>query len=174
MLGQLGQNFFHRPVEIDFHDPVFVFAAIFCGDEFSRVRFQFLDPDAVPVDFCLDVSIRRTRDSHPYGAGGAVTRKPDNSNVQGKMLSPELGAVPGLAGGFQDLFLHFQVPKRPAAFVSAGWQMVQVTGGRKLYGLQARFGRCSAHDEGDMVGRTCRRAQGLHFLHQEFFEARRV
>jgi hypothetical protein len=93
MLGQLRQDFLHRPVEIDAHNICGNLAAILFRNEPAWIAFQFFKPDPVAVDLRLDVAVGGTRNAHTHGTGRAMPGQTNNPHVQREILAAELRAV---------------------------------------------------------------------------------
>ena len=75
------------------------------GDEAAGVVVEFLDPDAVAVDFALDVAVGRARNPHSYGTRCAVTRQTNDADIMSKIFSAELCAETYFTGFFEHLLL---------------------------------------------------------------------
>ena len=56
MAGQFHQDLLHGPVQIHPHT-VLVLAPVLVGNETAGVVIKLLDPDAIPVDLRLDITI---------------------------------------------------------------------------------------------------------------------
>ena len=118
ILVELGEDLGHGAVEIDAHYFAFAGVAEVFGNETAGVVVEFLDPDAVAVDFALDVAVGRAAHAETYGAGGAVAGKTDDADVVGKVFSAELGAESDVARLFEQAGLGAQGRGRRGRFSS--------------------------------------------------------
>ena len=85
-----------------------------------------------------------------------------------EIFAAELGTDAGVLGDIDYFLFKFDVAKGLAVGVACGWQAVEVMGARQFHCLQGHFRRCAADDDGQMIGRTGRSAQGTDFLINEF------
>src|SRR5262249_19317999 len=100
-----------RSIEIHLDHIAGNLAAILFGNQPTGFAFQLLEPNAIPVDLCLDVPIRRTRNAHAHWTGRTMARQSDNPHVQGKVFAAKLRAVAGLVGSPEHLLFHFYIAK---------------------------------------------------------------
>ncbi len=170
IFGELGQDLWHGPVEVDFHAPSLACLAIFFGDEPCRVVLQLFDPDSLFVDLRLDVAVGRAGDAHPHGTGGTVTRQADHPHIVRKIFPSKLCSQSQLLGGFLQPFFQFNVAESPAQLVSFGRQVVVVLGRCQLHRLQVSLCRGATNHEGHVVRGTGSGTQRLHFFNQEAFQ----
>ena len=89
---------------------------------------QFLEPDAVFVDLCLDVAVSRAGNAHPDRAGGAMARQTNHAHIVGEVLAAELGADSEFLGCFDELLLQFHVAEGLTVLVPFGGEIVIVLG----------------------------------------------
>lgn len=68
IFGELGKYFRHGSVEVDIDDLAFAGLTHFFGDEFAGVGIEFLDPEALAVDFGFDVAVGAAAYAEAYGA----------------------------------------------------------------------------------------------------------
>ena len=68
VFGQFCEDFLHGTVEVNFHYFALAGLAVFFGDEFAGIGVEFLDPDAVAVDFGFNVAVGGAGNSEAYGA----------------------------------------------------------------------------------------------------------
>ena len=170
VLVELGENLGHGAVEIDAHHFAFAGIAEVFGDEAAGVVVEFLDPDAVAVDFALDVAVGRAAHAETYGAGGAVAGQAHDADVVGKVFAAELGAETDVACLFEQAGLELKVAEGATGFVARGGERVVVVGGGELDGEHGLLGAGAADDNGDVVGRTSRGAEGFHLADEEGHE----
>ena len=140
IFGQLGKDFGHGAVEVDFHHVALALFAVFLGYEFARVRVEFLNPQAVAVDFGLDVAVGRAAYAHADGARCAVTRQSDYADVVGEVLAAELRAEAEFFGSFLEGGLKLDVAEGVAVFVAVGGQAVEIFHRCLLHNLEVLFG----------------------------------
>ena len=136
-------------------------------NQFGGIGVHLLQPDAVAVDLGLDVTVGRTADTHTDGTRGTMARQTDDTDVVGQGLAAKLGTEANLMGLVQEFLLEVDVAEGTTRLVARGGQRVVVLNAGELHRQQVLLGRGTADDEGDMVGRTGRRTQRLHLLHQE-------
>ena len=68
IFGELGKYFRHGSVEVNIDDLAFAGLTHFFGDEFAGVGIEFLDPEALAVDFGFDVAVGAAAYAEAYGA----------------------------------------------------------------------------------------------------------
>ena len=137
------------------------------GDELGGVGVHLLQPDTVTVYLGLDVAVGRAAHTHADGAGGSMTGQTHHTDVVGKGLAAKLGAKSYLLGFLEQFLLQVDVAEGTSGLITGGGQTVVILDTGQFYGEQVLLGRCTADDEGDMVGRTGCGTQTLHLLHQE-------
>ena len=103
-----------------------------------------------------------------------MTRQTDDADVVGKIFAAKLGAETNLVGFFQQLLLQLHVAEGTPCLVASRRQIVVVVRRGQFDGQQVLFGRSTADDESNVIGRTSGRAQRLHLLHQEGHQRTRV
>ena len=136
-------------------------------NQFGRVRVHFFEPNAVAVDFRLDVAVGRARNAHSDGTRSAVARQSDDADVVRQMFAAELCAKPDFMGFLQQFLLQVDVAEGASRLVARRGQRVVVFNRREFHGQQVFLRRSAADDKRDVVGRTGRRAERLHLLHEE-------
>ena len=155
-------------VEVDFHTlAAFARHAQCFGDEFGGVAVHLLKPDAVAVDFGLDVAVGRAAHAHADGAAGAMSRQTHHANVVGKCLAAELCAQANLVCLDQQFLLQVDVAEGATRLVARGGQVIVVFDRCQFHGEQVFLGAGAANHEGDVIGRAGCSAQALHLLHEE-------
>ena len=159
---ELCEDLGHGTVEIDAHHFAFAGVAEVFGDEAAGVVVEFLDPDAVAVDFALDVAVGRAAHAETYGAGGAVAGKTHDADVVGKVFTAELCAESDVTGLFEQAGFELYVTEGTTGFVAGGGERVVVVSGGELDGEHGLLGAGAADDDGDVVGRTSGGAEGSH------------
>ena len=167
VFGELGKDFVHGAVEVDFDNVAFALAAHRFGDEFGGVGVEFFNPQTFAVDFGLDVAVGRAADAEAHGAGSAMAREADHADVVGEIFAAELGAEAEFLAALLKLFFEFDVAESVSEFVALGGKRVVVFHRSLLDGFEVFLGRGAADDKSDVVGRTCCGAERLHFLDEE-------
>jgi hypothetical protein len=96
-----------------------------------------------------------------------VPGKPDDPHIQAEILAAELGADAQVSRGLQKFLFQVRVPECPAPGVTFHREVVQVPSGGKFQRLQIGLRGGTPYDEGQVVGGTRGRPQGLHLAGEE-------
>src|SRR4029077_12884817 len=108
---QLCKNFLHRSIKIDLNHIARNLAAILFRDEPTRFALELLEPNAIPVDLRLDITVGRTGNAHSPRTRRTVARQADDAHVQSEVFTAELRAVAGLVGSLEHLLFHLYITK---------------------------------------------------------------
>ena len=161
-------HFVHALVEVDVHGRGH--RGSLGRQEARGILLQLFEEDALGRDLGLDVAVGRAAHADGHGARSRMARSADHPHVVHEVLAAELGADAALAADFQHLLLPFQVAEAAAALVARGGQLVEVAGRSLLHRRKAHLGRRAADADGQVVGRTGRRAEVEDMLLDEFRE----
>ena len=169
ILGQIGQNFLHRTVQVDAHTVGMLGETVtevteVLGYETDRIVVQSFEPDTVLIDLTLDVAVRAAGYSEADRAGRTVTGQTDHADIMGEVLAAELGSEPDVAGSLEELLLQLDIAECAAELVTGGRQVVVILGRGELYGLEVGLSRGAAYDECDMIGRAGRSTEAIRKL----------
>ena len=181
VLGQLGEDLVHRPVEVDLDDDVAagradadgvvgVLAQVDgsgVGQEAGRVGLQLLDEDALGRDLAEGLAVGRARDRDGDGQTRAVAGEADDAHVVAEVLAAELGADAEAAGQLEHLLLELGVAEAVGGDRARLGQGVEVLRRRVLRCLQGELGARAADDDGQVVGRAGRGAERAQLLVEE-------
>ena len=122
------QDLAQRTVEIELYGLGAVFHAQGFRNKFSRIVFEFFQPDAAFVDLRFNIAVGRAGERHCDGAGAAVTRQADNADIMSEIFAAKLCSDAKLAAGIEQDCFQRRVAKRLAQLVSAGRQGVVIFG----------------------------------------------
>lgn len=103
-----------------------------------------------------------------------MTRQADDAYIERKVFPAKLGADSAFARGLKHLFFKFDIAKGAAVFVAGGGEIVVILRGGEFDVFHRRFGRGTADDEGQMVGRARGGAERGHFITEELHDALRI
>src|SRR6185369_5144030 len=90
VLGTLGQDFLHRPAQINLHDRTTKLRRIDFRQVFRGIALELLQKHTLTRDLSERLSIRRARNPQSYGKRGAVARQANNAHVVAKIFAAEL------------------------------------------------------------------------------------
>ena len=117
MLGQLGENVLHRPVEVDLDHRAAERLLVDARQESRRIVLQLLEEYAVPGDLAERLPVGRAGDAEPDRQRGAVARQADHAHVVAEILAAELRADAEVLRQLVDFRLQREVAegvRRPA------------------------------------------------------------
>ena len=63
---KFSENILHRLIKIDLYSLAFACLTEFLRDQTCRIVIEFLDPDTVLIDLCLDITVCRTAYTESY------------------------------------------------------------------------------------------------------------
>ncbi len=157
--AQLVADRIHGLIQIDGDNLVAQFVLGCLGKEAGRIGFELLEEDALGSDLCPGLTIGRAAHGECHRVGRAVPGQPDHANVMTEVLAPELGTDPEPTGLFEDALFPLEVAEAmTGCSIARGRERIEVVGRCVLCRLQRELGRRAADDEGEMIGRTGRRA----------------
>ncbi len=162
-----GKRLGHGTVEVNLHAAALASLTQCLGDEFGGVVVEFLNPDALAVDFCLDVTVGRATHAQTDGARCAMARQTHDAHVVSHVFAAELRAKSNLVGLGEHLFFQFHVAEGTTRLVARGGQLVVVVRRGEFHGEQVLLGTGATYHKGDVIRRARCGAQRLHLLHQE-------
>ena len=161
----------HGAIEVDLNDFTLAGIAELLGDKFTGELIEFFDPDTVAVDLRLDITVGRAADAHTYGARSAMTRHTDHTDIVGEILTAELSSESYIVGGVEEFLLEFDISESVAILIALSGEIVVILHRSLLDSGEVGFGRSTADDESDMIGRTSGSAESLHLLDKERHES---
>lgn len=185
MLAQLRADLVHRAGQIDRDGLVAGHGSVgarpgerLVGDVRKVVRrlgLQLLEEDAVGGDLRDGLTVRGAGDGDGDGQRGAVAGEPDDADVMAEVLAAELRADTERAGQLVDLRLELDVAEAvPRGGVAGGGDVVEVAGAGVLRRLQGELRARAADDDGEVVRRAGRGAEGAQLLVEETHHPVRV
>ena len=165
---QLAAHGVDALIQVDF-DGVLTLAGlgVFGGNQLGGVRVHFLKPNAVFVDFRLDVAVGGARNAHSDGARGAVARQADDADVVGQIFAAELRSKPDFLGFLEQFFFQVDVAEGASRLVARRGQRIVVFNRREFHRQQVLLCRSATNHKRDVVGRTGRRAKRFHLFDEE-------
>ena len=104
----------------------FAWLAVLLGYQLGGVVVHFLQPDAVRVDFRLDIAVCRAAHSQSDRTAGAMARQSDDAYVVGERLAAKLRSQSYLLRFHQEFVFQVDVAEGPASLVTRGGQVVVV------------------------------------------------
>ena len=173
ILREVGEDFFHRAIQINFYRRSQVHH-IACGDILFRMMFHLFEPETVFVNFRFDVTVCRAAYTDRNRATCRMTRATDNADIVDKIFAAELCADASLLANVQHLFFHFEVAENASAFRTGRRNIIQVTAACELHHVRIHFGACATDNNCQMIRRARCRSEGFHLIGEEFFQRLRV
>ena len=171
VLIEESEDLGHGAIEVDLNDFTLAGIAELLGDKFTGELIEFFDPDTVAVDLRLDITVGRAADAHTYGARSAMTRHTDHTDIVGEILTAELSSESDIVGSVEELLLEFDISESVAILIALSGEIVVILHRGLLDSGEVGFGRSTADDESDMIGRTSGSAESLHLLDKERHES---
>ena len=171
VLIEESEDLGHGAIEVDLNDFTLAGIAELLGDKFTGELIEFFDPDTVAVDLRLDITVGRAADAHTYGARSAMTRHTDHTDIVGEILTAELSSESDIVGGVEEFLLEFDISESVAILIALSGEIVVILHRGLLDSGEVGFGRSTADDESDMIGRTSGSAESLHLLDKERHES---
>ena len=171
VLIEESEDLGHGAIEVDLNDFTLAGIAELLGDKFTGELIEFFDPDTVAVDLRLDITVGRAADAHTYGARSAMTRHTDHTDIVGEILTAELSSESYIVGGVEEFLLEFDISESVAILIALSGEIVVILHRSLLDSGEVGFGRSTADDESDMIGRTSGSAESLHLLDKERHES---
>lgn len=171
VLIEESEDLGHGAIEVDLNDFTLAGIAELLGDKFTGELIEFFDPDTVAVDLRLDITVGRAADAHTYGARSAMTRHTDHTDIVGEILTAELSSESYIVGGVEEFLLEFDISESVAILIALSGEIVVILHRGLLDSGEVGFGRSTADDESDMIGRTSGSAESLHLLDKERHES---
>ncbi|CAB4812544.1 unannotated protein [freshwater metagenome] len=166
VLGELGADLVHWPVEIDVDHIVVEIIVGDLGQILRRIGLKLLKEDAVFGDLAERLAVGRATYGHRYRTAGAVAWQTNDAHVVTEILAAELSADAGVLRELEHLCFKLDIAKRVTGLTAAGGQAVEVLGASDLRGLYRELGRRAADDYGKVIRRACSSAEGLHLFEQ--------
>ena len=169
VLGQLGADLVHRPVEVDADDvaPDRRIDVRLLGQVVRRVRLELLEEDALGGDLAQRLPVGGARHRDRDRAGGAVPGEADDADVVAEVLAAELGPDPEGLGQLEDLLLQLEVPEAVGRHAARRRQVVEVVRGGVLRGLQRELRAGAADHHREVVRRARGGAERADLLVEE-------
>ena len=93
-------------------------------NQLRGVGVHLLQPDAVGIDLGLDVAVGRTAHAHADGAGSAVTRQTNDTDVVSQIFTTELSTQTNLVSLNEQLLLQIDVAESATCLVTSRGQVV--------------------------------------------------
>ena len=176
VLGQLGEDVGHRPVEVDPDDVGLVgrLGGRRGRQVLHRVGLELLEEDAVGGDLAERLPVRRARHRDRDRARGAVPREAYDAHVVAEVLAAELRADPERLGQLEDLLLQLEVAEAVRGQRALGREVVEVVRRGVLRGLERELRRRTADHHGQVVRRAGGGAERADLLVEELQHPRRV
>ena len=171
VLIEESEDLGHGAIEVDLNDFTLAGIAELLGDKFTGELIEFFDPDTIAVDLRLDITVGRAADAHTYGARSAMTRHTDHTDIVGEILTAELSSESYIVGGVEEFLLEFDISESVAILIALSGEIVVILHRSLLDSGEVGFGRSTADDESDMIGRTSGSAESLHLLDKERHES---
>jgi hypothetical protein len=128
IFGKFLEDFGHWLVEVDLDAAAFARPAELLRDETARIIVEFLDPDTVLVDLCLDVAVCGAAYAETDRAARSMARQTYDTDVMSHVFAAELSAEADLAGLFPYLFLKFDVAECAAGLIAGSRKAVIIMG----------------------------------------------
>ena len=112
MLAQFGEDFLHRPGEVDAHDRAAELGLVDVGQETRGIVLELLEEHALARDLAERLPVGRAGDAEPDRQRGAVARQPDHAHVVAEILAAELRADAELLRQLVDFLLQREIAER--------------------------------------------------------------
>ena len=139
-------------------------------DEATGVVIEFFNPYTVFVDFALDVAVGRAAHTKTHRARSTVTRQANHADVVGKVFTTKLSTKTNFVSFFEQAFLEFYIAESATGLIARSGERIVEVSRSQFHGEHGLFCTRSADDDGDVIRRTSRGAEGLHLSHEERHE----
>ena len=99
-----------------------------------------------------------------------MARKANHADVVGKVFTTKLRTKTNLASFFEQASFEFYVTESATSFISSGGERIVEVGRSQFHGEHGLLCARSADDDGNVIRRASRGAEGLHLSHEERHE----